>query len=77
MTARGRNVGGVVVERLPSVLAHLLGLATRAEVANGLLTTHVCGMPRRRPATTMKTLATVASNDRGVAEKTPWTHTHT
>jgi hypothetical protein len=61
-TAGEQNVGGVVVERLPGVPAHPLGLAARAEVAHGLLTTRACGMPRRWPVTTMKALAMAASN---------------
>jgi hypothetical protein len=77
MMARGRNVGGAVVERLPRVPAHLLGLAERAEVAHGLLTTRACDMPSRWLATTMKTLATTASNDSRLVEKTPWIRAHT
>jgi hypothetical protein len=69
--AGGRNVGGVVVERLPGVPVHLLGLAARAEVAHGLLTTCACGMPHRWPVMTMKALAMAASNEGGVAGKTP------
>jgi hypothetical protein len=70
-SAGERDVGGVVVERLPGVSAHLLGRATWAEVAHGLLTMRACGMPRRWPVTTMQALATAASNEGGVAGKTP------
>jgi hypothetical protein len=76
-SARERDVGGVVVERLPGVLAHPIGLATWAEVAHGLLTMRACGMPRRWSVTTMQALATATSNEGGVAGKTPRTRVHT